>query len=713
MKTITSKILTLLFTSLTIFFSETYSQDKILLPHGFVTYSRGENYERVICRAEIAPDMTYEQIHATERVICEKGEFGGDITTQISFDGKWVAFARSLKDTDDGSGGNNYADFDKWDIYIARVDGDLPVTPIRIGHGFFPSWGEDSREKIKTLYYSRCDGEKRVCKVKIDDKGNIVESETIIGILPEDGYEGFTFAAPNGQFAAYRKRGAVYTYWFEGPNKGKSILMTGGCHPHVTADSRWVYHANRNAVRTDGSARGEAGAGGLYHYGSSNDMNWFVTRTEGDNTIINKGRESWLCTLYQTDTEFKTEKAVMISKEAGFIDIHVFDDAKSRKAAKNNKAYYEKLKTEGLSEKNARVTQIKGFSSSKIAGLPVSKTGESFVWLNDKADNRIINSKGEFIRSCRLIPQGLAYIGQNGRIVCKGGYFYSPEQTDLEIIPKLAASQNQFSVELEFLPYKEKQSGPARILTFSNGASLRNFTIGQEGNHLIMRLRTTVVGDNGVSNAHPDAILGTIEANRPYHLTVSFQPGILIWTLNGKLGQIDWPGNITNWENMFLQVGDEHDADRKWMGEVRNIRLYAYALSAKEQKKHYTQAYKKLHELEPEKAIHVKAKLIEESEPPTIEQLNEQGYKRCLTTRHFLITKTIDNNSFPTNNIIVKEWVILDSTPLNQRKVGEEYELKLFEAKNHKELENEYTVEGLSQFDLPIYYNAELYPPLE
>lgn len=685
-----------------------YAQSPFLLPHGFVTYSRGENYNRELCRADIAPGMDYEQIHATEQVICPKGEHGGDITSQISFDGKWVAFARSLKGTNDGSGGNNYADFDKWDIYIARVDGPLPVEPIRIGHGYFPSWGEDSYKKVKTLYYSRCDGEKRVCKVKIDDNGAIVEQETTLGTLPEEGFEGFSFAAPNGQFTAYRKSGAVYTYWFEGPNKGKAILMTGGCHPHVTADSRWVYHANRNAVRADGSARGEAGAGGLYHYGSSNDLNWFVTRTEGDNTIINKGRESWLCALYQTDTQFKTEKAVMLSKEAGFIDIHVYNDAKSRKAAKKNRAYFESINSNGVSAKDERVAQFKGFSNSKIAGLPVSKRGESFVWQNDKADNRIVSAKGEFLRSCRLVPGGPAFVGRDGRIICKGGNFHAPEQSELQVLCDLAKSQNEFSVELEFTPYKDKQNGPARILTFSNNSGRRNFTIGQDNNNLIFRLRTTTVGQNGCSGEYPDVELGNIKAGEAYHVSISFQPGTIIWSLNGRLGRKDWPGDISNWENMHFIVGDENHDDRRWFGEVRNIRLYAYAFSADEHKKHYSQAKKKLKELEPEKAITVKARLIEESAAPTVEQLNEQGYKRCLTTRHFEITEIPDGSSIASKNIIVKEWVILDSARLNDRTVGTEYTLNLLKADNHKELDNEYTVEGLSQFDLPIYYNSEI-----
>lgn len=59
------------------------------IPHGFVTYSKGNAYDRVLCRVEIAPGMTFEEIHATEQQICEKGKLGGDVEGQISFDGKW------------------------------------------------------------------------------------------------------------------------------------------------------------------------------------------------------------------------------------------------------------------------------------------------------------------------------------------------------------------------------------------------------------------------------------------------------------------------------------------------------------------------------------------------------------------------------------------------------------------------------------------------
>lgn len=694
-------ILIFLFPFFSILGCAAQASEGILLPHGFVTYSRGESYGRELCRAEIAPGMTFEKIHATERIIVEKGPHGGDITSQISFDGKWVAFARSLSGKYDGSGGNNYADFNNWDIYIARVDGNLPVKPIRIAHGYFPSWGEDSADKAeKTLYYSVHE-KPCVCKVKINDKGDIIETEQIVGIIPKEGYEGFIFAAPNGQFAAYRKSGAVYTYWFEGPNKGKSILMTGGCHPHVTADSKWVYHANRHAVRSDGSARGEAGAGGLYHYGSSNDMNWFVTRTEGDNTIINKGRESWLCTLYETDTRFDTEKAIKISDMAGFIDIHVYNDRASHKAAKSNRKHHEKLMEQGFT--SVSKDTYKGISKEMLDKLPVNKKGEIFTWINDAADSRIINSKGEFLRSCRLVPHGLAHLGKNGRMRLAGGSFRTNDLETMDAMTVSAKKQNQISLELQFISFSNKVSGPARIASSSKDWSSRNWTVGQEGDKLILRFRTPKNGINGTNN---EIELGKVEENKPYHLIISYTPGTLLWCLNGEIKQsTNLTGDLGNWENLPFIFGDEWSGERCWYGEIQGVHLYAYALSPKQMKDRYKSSKKALSTLLPEKSTRLKVLILENSTEPSVKQIQDQGYSRCLTTRHIRIVESEDPDLPVGKELILKEWIVLGLQKINNRKKGETYTLNLVDANEHGELQNEFTVEGLSVFDLPVYYN--------
>lgn len=218
-------------------------QAQYSLPEGFIVYSKGNDSQRTLYRVDVHPGDTPEQIAATERKICEKGAIGGDIEGQISFDGKWLAFARTVAKTTKGKGDNDYHDYDKWDIYVVRIDGPLPAKPIRIDRGYFPSWGDDSYGDPKTLYYAQAKTGK-VFKVTLSSDGSVSEKE-FVAQVPIDRLENFVFMAPNGTFAAYRKHSNVYTYYFEGPLKGKEILLTNGCHPHVTADSKWVYHAKK------------------------------------------------------------------------------------------------------------------------------------------------------------------------------------------------------------------------------------------------------------------------------------------------------------------------------------------------------------------------------------------------------------------------------------------------------------------------------------
>lgn len=132
---------------------------------------------------------------------------GGDIEGQISFDGKWLAFARTVAKTTKGKGNNDYHDYDKWEIYVVRIDGTLPAEPIRIGPGYFPSWSDDSEQEVKTLYYTY-EKERCIRRVTIDDRGKVLK-ESVLGVLPSEGYEGCTFAAPDGTYAAFRKNGMV------------------------------------------------------------------------------------------------------------------------------------------------------------------------------------------------------------------------------------------------------------------------------------------------------------------------------------------------------------------------------------------------------------------------------------------------------------------------------------------------------------------------
>ena len=144
------------------------------LPEGFIVYSKGNDSQRTLYRVDVHPGDTPEQIAATERKICEKGAIGDDIEGQISFDGKWLAFARTVAKTTKGKGNNDYHDYDKWEIYVVRIDGTLPAEPIRIGPGYFPSWSDDSDQEVKTLYYTY-EKERSIRQVTIDDRGKVLK----------------------------------------------------------------------------------------------------------------------------------------------------------------------------------------------------------------------------------------------------------------------------------------------------------------------------------------------------------------------------------------------------------------------------------------------------------------------------------------------------------------------------------------------------------
>jgi len=57
---------------------------------------------------------------------------------------------------------------------------------------------------------------------------------------------------------------------------------------------------------------------------------------------------------------------------------------------------------------------------------------------------------------------------------------------------------NAFTIHLTCAPDAANQTGPARIVSNSRNPLLRNFTIGQDGRDLIVRLRTPATGSNGV-----------------------------------------------------------------------------------------------------------------------------------------------------------------------------------------------------------------------
>ncbi len=139
------------------------------------------------------------------------------------------------------------------------------------------------------------------------------------------------------------------------------------------------------------------------------------------------------------------------------------------------------------------------------------------------------------------------------------------------------------SVEVLLKAGSLEQGGPARIISYSRDTMSRNFMLGQEGNGLVFRLRTTRTDHNGMC---PELLVpGVFSTNRFQHLVVVYDGASERLYVDGKLRprHIALTGGFGEWgRNHRLVLGDEVPGGRVWNGTIRRFAIYDRALGADE-----------------------------------------------------------------------------------------------------------------------------------
>lgn len=124
----------------------------------------------------------------------------------------------------------------------------------------------------------------------------------------------------------------------------------------------------------------------------------------------------------------------------------------------------------------------------------------------------------------------------------------------------------RFTLEAWIQSSDLQQSGPARILTFSSGSSVRNVTLGQDGRRWDVRLRTTRTSDNGIPStaSRPD----TVTTNLTHLVFTRDRYGRTRLYLDGQQhSEHTLPGSTVNWDGSYrLALGNELSGDRPWRG---------------------------------------------------------------------------------------------------------------------------------------------------
>lgn len=147
----------------------------------------------------------------------------------------------------------------------------------------------------------------------------------------------------------------------------------------------------------------------------------------------------------------------------------------------------------------------------------------------------------------------------------------------------LLTATGEYSIEAWVAPANVTQEGPARIISYSGGTTVRNFTVGQTLYNYDFLNRSSNTNANGEPALSTPDNLEVLQAALQ-HVVVNFDPvnGRTIY-VNGE--KIDVPdpapgGTLSDWDDTFAFVlGNEVSGDRLWQGIIRFVAIHNHPLT--------------------------------------------------------------------------------------------------------------------------------------
>lgn len=185
------------------------------------------------------------------------------------------------------------------------------------------------------------------------------------------------------------------------------------------------------------------------------------------------------------------------------------------------------------------------------------------------------------------VKNGLGWVdGRKGIAFPKQGQALS-RKPSISLCRGLLSGEG-LTVEVWIATEKNDQTGPARIVSYSTDAGRRNFTLGQDGSDLVMRLRTTKTDLNGVE---PHLKLSDVfNASQPIHIVIAYDFQIQEVYVNGQRRvRANIPGGrFSNWDDTYpLVLGNEATGGRPWLGKIFYLAIYNRPLEEEEVRRHY------------------------------------------------------------------------------------------------------------------------------
>lgn len=139
-------------------------------------------------------------------------------------------------------------------------------------------------------------------------------------------------------------------------------------------------------------------------------------------------------------------------------------------------------------------------------------------------------------------------------------------------------STHAFTLNAWIKPLDAQQTGPATIVTVSQGFEQRNFTLTQVLPQYAARIRTTGTGTSGSLSLTADADTATTLTHIIYTHEANGNRKLFV---DGEEVANDWlAGDFTNWDASHrLALSNEVAGGHPWLGEFHQVALYNCALS--------------------------------------------------------------------------------------------------------------------------------------
>lgn len=336
---------------------------------------------------------------------------------------------------------------------------------------------------------------------------------------------------------------------------------------------------------------------------------------------------------------------------------------------------------------------------------PSSSEGLVYVFQTADQPNLVPAADGPS-RAFALEPRARARLNGHQGLVLTGGA-YVVQDADSALLDACRRS-GQLTIEAVIEPDDLKQNGPARIVTFSSSAGERNFTLGQQDDRLIFRLRTPSTGLNGVQ---PEVTLGNVAAGWPQHVAVSYRPGEMAAYINGT--QIyrggDVKGDFSNWSPHHLLLGDEWDGARDWRGSLEGVAIFSRALTAEEIRRDADEYRGLIESRPPAQRIAIDAELVARSPVPTLQEI--KPYRSALVVYKYRLVGAVPKALAGQKDVLVAHWALLDGRPepVGDWRPGTKTRLLLEPVERNPQLQRFVTKDEFDSDDdlaRPRYYDA-------